>query len=993
MIKRLFNFIAITFVALLLVGCGDKACISADDWGYPKVHIAANGKDMNLAGEMAEQSVDGIGPAGGQIIIDAERVPLVISVEEDDKWTSWFGGPVRGSRDSATNGSEVGTDATSKGNWFTNIEDVIPVHKECLYQQVAVGTGGVFAPKYKKARALVEGSNQPFTCPGPTEIVSNPDRYADCWVPCWFKDGMGLYIGLSPDGGGQEDVVVSKHIPDAKKPEIPKLFDPTNNMPNYEAREQDGYLVRGFAVDEIPGALTGDAVYFKIVDLFYEDNYGGYNIKIKSGTRNPDMGPLETVFDAFYRPINNMMKRIYTGVVSNPEYINTVRALLALYIVFFGYAYLMGMIEKPKSEFLMRVIKIGLIIQLISPDSWEFFYTHLFQAFVEGVIQIAALVSTPFPDYDPNSPWFSLDEALRKFGSAETASKVGSTLFSNAAGFVFIIIFYVALALFVVSLIKALTIYIVAYIGVAFLIALAPLFFIFLLFEKTKGIFEEFISHLIAFSIQQIILFAGLGLFAALIYYYLTQTVGYRVCWETWFKFSVFGVTLFDLKYWFPNIRDLQADLWMDWGNGVYQFYTDYRPEATDNPSMWPFIDVPYFDPNKELLKINEYRTESDFISLGDVFVFLAAVYLMFNFMSFVPALSNSLKGGGNKRASADIFGGGFRLWNNALGIGNTAKNVGKFVVGDISRENEKGPDGLTFNRALARNADGSIKKGADGKAIKTKRADGSISFNSSFGRFRWSGGAVGSMWRSGNKAWSDVKSGAKGFGKSVVNDAMKVKEAATGKSELQKALDYKNEKAERANLSSGGAEIEHVTPEHHEVEQKQFSLEEKIKSDQKKASERMEEASKSKPGAGKESKSDDSKKQGNTPPVERSGVTTQQVDQRKAELEQQRKSELEEKERKEEQMRAEQEEKKIKAEQDTLDGEEKADSARSAAEEARKSEKAQKEMQQKQMKKASLESELNILKSQLNSTTDASERIALEDKIKDINFEINSLK
>lgn len=794
MINRLLKYSAIIIGTLLLSGCGENPCISADDWGYPKVYVPANGEGMDLQGEMAEQSVKGLGASGGQKLLDVDKIPLVITTNYEDKWTSWLGGTQNGSWEDLADG-ETSIGKTAPG---FDVEDVIPEHKECLYQQVEIGSLGITAPKYKKARSRVEGSVETFDCPRPTEIVANPDRYADCWVPCWFKDGMGLYIGLAPDAGGEDDVVITKHIPDPKKPEVPKVFDPETNNPNYDQREQDGYLIRGLASDEIPGAITGDAVYFKIVDLFYEDNSGGYNVTIKSGTRSKNSGPLETVFEAFYRPVKNLMERLYKGIVNNPEYIRTVQAALVLYILFYSYAYLMGMVEKPKIEFISRVVKFGLIVQLISPTSWNFFYNNFFGAFVDGIIHIAALVSTPFPDYDPNSPWFSLDEVLRKFTSAETAAKVSSTLFTNLSGLVFIFIFYVALGLFVISIIKALMVYIVSYIGIAFLVMLAPIFIIFLLFEKTKGLFDDWVKHFISFAMQQIILFAGLGLFATLLYHYLTQTVGYRVCWETWFSFSLLGYNIVDLKFWFPNIREIQADLWMDWGRGIFEFYTEYRPEAEYQPSMWPFIDLPYFDPNKELLKIREYQKEHDFLKWGDVFVFGAVIYFMFSFMSFVPTIANAIKGGGKRTDTADAFSSGRTLWKGLKGTAMTGVDVARGAVGSFSIDGDKT---FGFGQEDVKNSSGKVMKDVDGSTVKRT----SLTL---FG-VKWSGGVFGA-YDTGRQGVKDLGRSMSGLGKAIIEDARDIKTAAVGKEKIHPGQ-------RGPGASGGGSNIENYDSQSHQ--------------------------------------------------------------------------------------------------------------------------------------------------------------------------------
>ncbi|MCE3232980.1 MAG: TrbL/VirB6 plasmid conjugal transfer protein, partial [Rickettsiaceae bacterium] len=572
-------------------GEGELECVAADDWGDPKIWVPAGG--TNLKGDYDNGQISA--PVdSGQVLLDSKKFPLVISVGKRNQWTSWFGGEGINPKGSDGKPDPYGWD---NGRIVPNIE--------CQYTVTNGSSPGDIKDDLSPATIWQEiknpdnlfymGRDNNYYMVKDGSYHNGEPLYANSKTPCNFRYGMGLYVGLAPDNGvggkaTSDNVILTYHIPDAKSPDVVNnqniYFDPmtgtakpvptcdpdktyteqdnkacfdyrsasakgspssmTSNANNKE-RGMDGYLVRGFATNELPGAQTGDRLYFKIVDSFYEDNEGGYLVRIREGTRSPAGGPLETVTGVLLEPVKVIMERIYKGIIDNQTFVQLVRAMLALYIVFYGFKFMMGMSgpEELRKDAVMRMLKIGVIVQVISPDSWAFFYSHLFGMFIDGVMQIASLLMSPFADYDPMQPWYSMDRLLAKFFSAETNAKIASTLLSNLPlGPFIIIVLYGSMILFLRALIKAVIIYIVGFIAIAILIAIAPIFIIFMLFEKTKELLEEWWGQLVAFAIQEILLMASLGMFAAVIVWFMEHTIGYTVCWNVWADFDFIGINM-----------------------------------------------------------------------------------------------------------------------------------------------------------------------------------------------------------------------------------------------------------------------------------------------------------------------------------------------------------------------------------------------------------------------------------------------------------------
>ena len=784
-------------------GSGGLECVEADDWGYAKVLVPADTesivkqyggfidkKDMEktvgpkeqyapdyslyykakddyvsnsaatngaVYGSYPDQHVRAID--SGQVILDRNLVPIVMTVGKSDQWTSWFGGEVNYSstkpegdvtaydagqsvedreckykvtnnegptRNAAPSMTVFGDNGTNAGHFDLspsvlwqhyddtdtlyyldhNFDYRLILNPENFNIQTAPSSQNPARPPIAPNPAI-----NTYVAQGANDPQYEPINKTNGFTPCYFRYGMGLYVGFAPndDSGNatDSDVIATYHIPDSKRPGITsdesvtapsKTFEgqslidqATSNVSNAHnmARGLDGYLARGQVVMEFPEAYTSDQLFFKIIDRYYNDNTGEYTVKLKEGTRSPNSGPVEKIVDFFLEPVKEIMRRIYEGIVNHAEFIYLIRALLVLYMIIYGYSLIIGARsqEEYRKDAVIRMFKVAVIISLIGPDSWDFFNNFLFQAFIDGVDSIGSLLLNPWQNYDPQSPWYSMDALLARLFSGETAAKISSTLFSNfPLGIIFIIFLYLAMVLFLFAVIKAIIVYIIGFISIAILIALAPFFLITMLFEKTKHLTVEWFNSLVSAGIQILLLMAALGMFAALIISYMEQTIGYKVCWNVYADFDFLGVNknishhfhLFNLKFWMPDIGTHMTNIWMDVDQNGFR---DPGGAGRDPEMAFRYEDVPYLDPIFDREKIALYQTEKNFLSFTDFLVFMVAVLLMLAFMDFVPEMAKALKGG-SPSDTANIFGPAMGLTHTIMSgfkeFSAKAWNIGK---------------------------------------------------------------------------------------------------------------------------------------------------------------------------------------------------------------------------------------------------------------------------------------------------------------------------
>lgn len=674
-------------------------CVAADDWGDPKVFVKAQKNIDFSAGEsIGNQSVDWVD--SGQILLEANNIPLTMSIGVNQQWTSWYNGNV---------------DPT-KICQFTDDNCPKIIKSQGLSTYCKDENGNPLAPQ---------------------------DMVADCFVPCWINHANGLYmlLGNSPENivykrdtsaafENSDDPFYSENIDyetnelyddaiqtrSSRSIDIMRTMDPTlykgapvigaTNSPDAFTMHLGKIALKNeltpnsrdlYLTNETPAKIdssleTGNRLYFKIMDIFYADNAGAYKIRIHSGTRNADPGPLELVMGTIESVVNLAAEAIYKAVVSNADYIRIVQALLVLYIALYGAKFMLGMDNTHNvGNFLTHVFKVAIFIQLISPSSWEFFYVYFFRIFTEGVTGLLGLLASPFAAYDPHSPWYSLDTMLANVFSLETWIKISSLFFSHPIlGIFMIIALGITMLYFLAALLSAALTYAQSYILMGFLLVLFPIMLLFILIKRTRWFFDEWVKQMVAIAIELILLFGALGLFSMLIMTYMEKTLGYRVCWMPIFGTEVHGSnaviphappflnTILPLGVFLPNVTELKAE--------NYRVGTD---QITGEPIVETrYLDAPYLDTEnserdkKQFEKVK--NTRYFYLNILELLPLLFAVYLVHQFIARVlPDLSGNLRGGiAGASESAGIYGKSFKkLFTNVLYGSEKSSSSG--VLGD----------------------------------------------------------------------------------------------------------------------------------------------------------------------------------------------------------------------------------------------------------------------------------------------------------------------
>jgi type IV secretion system protein VirB6 len=405
-------------------------------------------------------------------------------------------------------------------------------------------------------------------------------------APCWFTNGHGAYLLFQrPD-----DDSPNKDLKSMRNPSSPTVHLGYNSTAEGESGLFTLKKGEKKLKDENCDALElkkGWKIYVKILDRYYLDNVGGYSFDFFCGVQQPSSFGF---FDYIYNYlkcvllINENCKEHFNSndpavaqamfeniAEKSTSFHNFVLSLLVLFIMISSLLYLFGMIRETKHDMLIRMMKITLVIVLISPGSFRFFYDHFLVLFIKGLEQLISII-TNFASNMNNGSIAQGDEAklfsfmedmFNKFFAYSVWKKFAAFLhYQMWASLLMIPAIFIGIVLYFLLCLYTYIIFLSGFMGIAFLIAIMPLFLISVLFSPLKSLFKGWIKFCISFCLQSIMIFALLSLLASIIMNTFYRQLGFTVCYNKWFevrlcapKWVFGGFCIIDKQYfgWTPG--------------------------------------------------------------------------------------------------------------------------------------------------------------------------------------------------------------------------------------------------------------------------------------------------------------------------------------------------------------------------------------------------------------------------------------------------------
>ena len=489
---------------LILSACDSGSsmtrCIDADDFGFPKARIDVKPHDKSeIRGERYGQFVPWVELP---YVTNGQRLVLTIGNGPDSRWSSWGYNVTQGSL-------------------------------ECLWEDDNMCKAE--DPKRRQFAA-----------------ISNP--------PCWFTKGRGLYAILTDPRADPnisdfriKNPIAIQYWHMGETPYTHASYNQTAGGIDYPTYEENQNYIQQHGVHN-PNIKSGRKIYMKIMDNYYEDSWGGYVVIIKSGMTPHGGGPISSILSHINQHLQNAAKNLYHGFAGNGAFLNYVEMFLVLYVIFacidVGYTARIS-----HEEFMMKLLRVAIVSQLLSDNSWDFFNDHVFALFANGTRD---LINIATGNVGNTAQFSAYDQVLGTFFKEEIWFKLWGIMISQGgAAAMFFFVFFASSAVFAWIMVHALLLVVMSTVVVALLITIAPLFISFALFQFTASMLQQWTKMMMAYALQPLMILIMFVYFSTVILSHLQQVAGVTVC--TGFPNS--AAKFFNTKTWMApkNIPDPEA--------------------------------------------------------------------------------------------------------------------------------------------------------------------------------------------------------------------------------------------------------------------------------------------------------------------------------------------------------------------------------------------------------------------------------------------------
>ncbi|WP_341793579.1 type IV secretion system protein [Rickettsia endosymbiont of Ceutorhynchus obstrictus] len=278
----------------------------------------------------------------------------------------------------------------------------------------------------------------------------------------------------------------------------------------------------------------------------YKNSEGSYQVKFSTSQQVGSftikvMTPLLTLFKT---KVQSAAESIFQNMVcynrsdssSCTNFFNYIKAMLILYVMVYGAMYLLGFVKINQQELVIRIIKIGIVSGLMNSNTFEFFNNYLFNAitgFSDEIISNMSGYSLFTSTNTISNPFMFLDAVMSKIFFSQTfIAQLLALLSLGLSGIIYFIIVFVAIMIVIITALRAVAVYIMAFMATCILIGIAPLFLTFMLFDFTRYLFDNWVRFTLRYMLEPVILMAGIIVLTQLFTIYLDFVLGYSVCWK-----------------------------------------------------------------------------------------------------------------------------------------------------------------------------------------------------------------------------------------------------------------------------------------------------------------------------------------------------------------------------------------------------------------------------------------------------------------------------
>lgn len=372
-------------------------------------------------------------------------------------------------------------------------------------------------------------------------------------------------------------------------------------------------------------------------------------------------GIITSVVEQIQNMVGKAMKKMFEAIVANPSFQSAIWAAMVLFIALYGAGFLMGVVNLTLGEGIVRLLKLGVIFTLISPDGWNFFNSYVADFFIKGTDELIEVMTSIAVGGTPGTgggdgPLAVLDSTVRVVFSFKMFISLVTALGTGPYGVMFTALLLYSLGTFIRAVLQAAWVYLMAIIAKMLLLGLAPIFISFLLFSRTKQLFDGWLGQLVNYSLQPILLFAFLGFYTVLIESSLKSILNTEMCWvplpQSWLG------SIFELHMW------------------------RYMIEGKAYTGGWGWLGATGVDGSGNPLTNKVFP-----IDIVDVLIFLLLAQLAWRYTQVVVSIAREIAGSGAflsniQGALSGYFGGAGGKAKTAAGGAMRGADVGGGVRG-----------------------------------------------------------------------------------------------------------------------------------------------------------------------------------------------------------------------------------------------------------------------------------------------------------------------
>ncbi len=355
----------------------------------------------------------------------------------------------------------------------------------------------------------------------------------------------------------------------------------------------------------------------------YKDSFGQYQVQFFTEVARG--GFYRDVLEPFFQGFKGKIKGAAVTVFKNmtcykglggqgncTNFFTYIKAILILYIMTYGMMFLLGMVKISQTDLVVRIVKIALVSGLMNDSTFEFFNTYVFDfttEFSDTIIANMSGYSLFSGSTSISNPMMFMNEVMTKiFLSSTFAAQIMALPAMGLNGVLYFILIVVCIGIVIIVLFRAIAIYLMAYMAIAVLIGISPLFLTFILFEKTRHLFDNWVKFTFRYMLEPIIMLAGIIILTQLFTIYLDQVIGYSVCWKC----------AIPIKIPFPNIE------------GVSPAFLNVELFCFNWFAPWGF----------------DHRSSQMGLSMQNMVVLLMIAYCLWGYIDFSASIVGRIAGG-----------------------------------------------------------------------------------------------------------------------------------------------------------------------------------------------------------------------------------------------------------------------------------------------------------------------------------------------------------